>query len=84
MEGSKNERKQDQGCEYELECKNMSKAQHGRAGQEVGCRKGDSGQSAAAAGHLEHVEQNLQVGICKLRLTQAKLAEVWHYRQGLS
>lgn len=50
----------------------------------VKCRKGDKGQTGAAAGHLEHMKQNLQVGICELRLTQAKLAEVWHHRQGLS
>lgn len=39
--------------------------------------------TTAAAAYLKQMEQNLQVGICELRLTQAKLLEAWHDRQGL-
>lgn len=39
--------------------------------------------ASAATVYLERVKQHLQVGICELRLTQAKLLQVRHDRQGL-
>ena len=82
MEEDENNSKQAQGCR--LDWNATMQAQHSMAGQQSSAEGGKEANSSQQTAHLERLEQNIQVGVCKLRLTQAKLAEVWHYGQGFS